>query len=280
MLDFLPRFEVDDVRPDAHRFRHLLGHFEDRVGLVGADVHDLAVDLGALHAVRDDRRDIRDVAEGAGLEAVAIDRHGLAFEHLVHEDADHVPVAVAEVLALAVDVVRAEDHEVHPEHLFRLPDIHLGSILGDAVRVFRCRRHVLAHRNLVRAVDGHRRGEDEAPHRPGVDRTVDERGRAEEVVGVVEAADERAEPLGGIRGEVVDVVELVLAEEARDEHGVGDRAVVEVDAVGDVVEVATGEVVEADDGVAHREQFVGDVGSDKPGDAGDEGDRSGHGNGV
>lgn len=46
-------------------------------------------------------------AERARLLAVAEDGHRLALEQLIHEDADDVPIAVAEVLSFPAHVVRA-----------------------------------------------------------------------------------------------------------------------------------------------------------------------------
>ena len=51
-----------------------------------------------------------------------------------------VAVAVADVLALAVHVVRPEDHVVEAEHLVRGAQVELDGELGDAVRVLRARR--------------------------------------------------------------------------------------------------------------------------------------------
>ena len=81
------------------------------------------------------RRNVVDVRERALLRAVAEDRHRLSLHHLVHEDADDVPVTVADVLVLAVDVVRTEDRVLEPEHLVRGAQVELDRVLRDAVRV-------------------------------------------------------------------------------------------------------------------------------------------------
>ena len=88
---------------------------------------------------RHHRRHVVDVAERARLRAVAEDRHRLALQDLIHEDADDVAVAVADVLPLAVDVVRPEDDVVEPEHRAAGGELLLDGVLGDAVRVFRAR---------------------------------------------------------------------------------------------------------------------------------------------
>ena len=46
-----------------------------------------------------------------------------------------------------------------------------------------------------------------------VDRSVDQIHRADQVVVVVEALDEMAQPFGGIGGEMIDVIERVALEE-------------------------------------------------------------------
>ena len=67
--------------------------------------------------------------ESALLQAVTEYRHGLALHDLVHEDADHVAVAVADVLPLAIHVVRAEDHVLQPEHPMRGLQVQLHGVL-------------------------------------------------------------------------------------------------------------------------------------------------------
>ena len=154
------------------------------------------------------RRDVVDVAEGARLRAVAEDRHRLALQDLVHEDADDVAVAVADVLARAVDVVRPEDHVVEAEHLAA------GARAPARRRTSRCRTNPRArrtvssrHRQLrARAVHGDRRREDEALD-AGVDGGVDQVDAADDVVRVVEPLDEVAEAFGGVGRQMIDVVE-------------------------------------------------------------------------
>ena len=54
------------------------------------------------------------------------------------------------------------------------------------------------------------------------DRLVDQVDAADHVVRVVEPPDEVREPLPSVRGQVIDVAELVLVEEACEGRVVGD----------------------------------------------------------
>ena len=82
-----------------------------------------------------ERRHVADVAESTGLFSVAEHRQRLALENVVHVDADHVAVAVADVLPLAVNVVRPKDDRVQAEKFVRGAEILLDGELRDAVGV-------------------------------------------------------------------------------------------------------------------------------------------------
>ena len=114
---------------------------------------------------------------------------------------------------------------------FARSQVELDGVLRDAVGILRLRRHVFAHRHLARAVDRDGAGEDEALHLGG-DRLVDQVHRADDVVGVVEAADEVAQAFGGVGGEVVDVLDAVLCEDPLEQRLVEDRSGVKRDAEG------------------------------------------------
>jgi hypothetical protein len=162
--------------------------------------------------------------------------------------------------------VRAEDHVVEAEHLVGGPEVQLHRVLADAVGVLGLGHHRLVHRQLAGAVHGDRRREHEAlhlvPHR-----LVDQVDAPDQVVGVVEAADEVRQPLGGVGGEVVDVVELVLGEEAGEQRVVGDAPFHEQCPFRDLVTEAAAQVVEDHDLVTQPEALLRDVGSDEPGTA-------------
>ena len=165
---------------------------------------------------------------------------------------------------LAVHVVRPEDHRVHPEHLVRGAQIELDRVLGDAVRILRLGNHVLPHRQLTGAVDGDRRREDEALHL-GLHGLVDERHGPDDVVRVVEAADEVGQPLGRVRRKVVDVVEAPLGEELPHERGVGHGAFDEPASGRNVVLETAAQVVENRDFIAPLETMTGHMRADETG---------------
>ena len=104
---------------------------------VRSDVEDLVVGIGALNGFGDDGRDVINVAECPGLEAVTEDGELLALHDLVHENADHIAIRVADVLAFSVDIVGPENHVVEPEHFVRALQIQFDSQFGDAIWVFR-----------------------------------------------------------------------------------------------------------------------------------------------
>ena len=91
--------------------------------------------------------------KGALLQSVAKNGHGLAAQQLVHEDADHIAIAVANVLALAIHVVRTKYHIVHAEHLVGDSQLLFHGEFRNPVRIFRKRNHRFRHGALARAVD-------------------------------------------------------------------------------------------------------------------------------
>ena len=86
-----------------------VGQLVHAIRLVGANVEHLIISRRYVDRLRHDRSDIANVAEGARLGAVPKDRHRLVLQDLVHEDAHHVAVFIADILPLAVNVVRPED---------------------------------------------------------------------------------------------------------------------------------------------------------------------------
>ena len=258
MDDLVARLQEADLGLDAHRGGDPLGEDADLVRRVRADVEHLAVRARVERGLGDDRRDVAGVGERPGLAAVPEDRHRLAAHDLVHEDADDVPIAVADVLALAVDVVRSEDDVRQAELGVAGPQVLLDGELGDAVRVLGRRHQRFVHRHLIRAVDGDRGREDEALD-VVVDAGVDQVDAADQVVLVVEAPDEVAESFGGIGGQVVDAADAVLAKEPLDQRRVEDAALDERHVRRDVLGEPAAEVVQHHDALAAPDQRVHDV---------------------
>ena len=204
-----PRAARRDARiagGDTHRRGDGVGQLQQRVRLIGADVERLVPRRRRVDRVRHHRRHVVDIAERARLRPVAEDRHRLALQNLVHEDADDVAIAIADVLPRTEHVVRAEDDVVEAEQLAARAQLHLHRVFRDAVRIL-WRRHVLfGHGRRRPAVNRNRRREHERLH-AAVDRRVQQVDAADDVVGVVEPLDEVTQPLGSVRREVIDVVE-------------------------------------------------------------------------
>jgi len=106
----------------------------DCVGNVSANVEHLIVGGGHINGVRDYRSYVIDMRESALLLAITEDGHCLAFHKLIHEDADDVAVAVTNVLALAVNVVWAENNILQAEHFMRDAQLLLHGLDARHVR--------------------------------------------------------------------------------------------------------------------------------------------------
>jgi len=255
-------------RDDPHRCRDGIRQFQQRVGLIRTDVERLVPRLRSVDRLRHHRRHIVNVAERARLRPVAEDGHRLLLQDLIHEDADHVAIAVADILARAEDVVRPEDDVVEAEQPVGRSQLHLYRVLRNPVRVFRCRNVVFGHRRRRAAVDGNRGGEHERLH-PIVDGGVQQIDAAEDVVRVVEAFDERAQAFGSVGGEVIDVIEAALREQPVDERVVHHAAADEFSRTRDVLAEPAGQVIEDGDVVAPRDERVRHVRADESGPASD-----------
>src|SRR5438445_6905098 len=99
-----------DSRLDLKRARNLVGQLQHRTRLIGSDVEHLAVGSFNQRRAGYDRSDVTYVREGARLQAIAKDRHRLARQDLIHEDAYHVAVLIGNILEFPIDVVRPEDY--------------------------------------------------------------------------------------------------------------------------------------------------------------------------
>ena len=265
--DLVPGRQRFDAARDPEVPAHVFGQLTHRDGAVGADVEHFVLRTRLPAGPGDHRRHVRDVTERARLRAVAEHGKRTAFERAPHEDADHVPVRVGDVLTLAVDIVRTEDGVLEAELVPGGGQIKLARIFRHAVRIDRLGRERLGHRRLARAVDGDRTGEHEPP-RAVVDRGVDERDGAHQVVRVVEPADEVRQALGRVRGQVIDVAEAVLGEQTRDQFMVDHAPANERHALRKIVLGTTGEIVEHDHGgMAGRKDGTNDMGADEAGAA-------------
>ena len=207
VLHLVPCRQVHDARRALHRGGYEIGQIVQRARFVGADVEHVIAGVRHVYRLGYQRSHVIDVTERARLRAVAEDRHRPPLEHLVHEDADHVAIAIADVLARTEDVVRAEDDVVEPEHLVTARRSSSTAYLAIPYGSSGCGTIASVMGSVGRrAVDSDRRGEHEGAN-AGVHRRVHKVDGADDVVGVVEAPDEVAQAFGGIRRQVVDVRE-------------------------------------------------------------------------
>ena len=127
----------------AQRVRNHSGQFFDGVRSICPHVKDAVSRRGIIDTFGDDRSHVVDVGEGPLLSAITEDGHRFPAQQLIHEDTNHIPVAISDVLPFAIDVVRAEDYVIEAEHLVTDPQFLLHSEFRNSVRILRYRDHVL-----------------------------------------------------------------------------------------------------------------------------------------
>lgn len=213
---FISSIEMANIRGFVEGPGDFLGELQDRMGLVGPDVEGFLVGVSISRRHGHERSDIVDVGEGAGLLAVAENRHGLAVEQLIHENADDVAILVGDILSRAVDIVGAKNNVVRPEHFVGRLKVQFERVFGYSVRVLRHGNQMFRHRQLVRSVDCDRRSEYEAFRfvRDGLIEKVD---GAEEIGFVVKGADEMGKAFRRVSPQVIHVVEWPISPERFDE---------------------------------------------------------------
>ena len=192
------------------------------------------------------------------MSAVTEDGHRLGRHDLVHEDPNHVPIAVGRVLVLPVDVVRTEDRVLKSEVLARRLQVQLDCHLGDAVGVYGAHRVALPHRELPMPVHRDRTRENKMLDAVA-QREADESSARHNVVLVVEAADVVRKALGGIGTEMEHVPKSFLLEEVRHQPKVDHGALDEGGALGHVLDEPSAQVIHHDDAVALLKKFPGHV---------------------
>src|SRR5215471_3118985 len=98
--------EVPDVALFTHGVGDEFGELIHRIWFVGTDVENAVLGRRIFNRRGNNWRDIANVRERSLLLAIAEDGHRLLLQQLIHEDADDVAVAVADILPFSVDVVR------------------------------------------------------------------------------------------------------------------------------------------------------------------------------
>ena len=82
--------------------------------------------------------------------------------------------------------------------------------------------------------------------------------------------DEMAQTLGGIGGQVKDVLKLVFGKQFLHQRGIHDRAFDKFHAGGNVIAKAAAQIIQADHGMFLFEQMPANVGTDEARRAGDQ----------
>lgn len=201
--------------------------------------------------------------------AVAKNRHGPALHDLIHENADDVPVAVAEVLVFTINIVRPEDDVIQPKHFMRLAQVEFHRIFGDPIRVFRLGHEFLGHRQLIAAIDRDGRREHEAFHIV-VHGGVDEIDAAEQVVGVIETFDEMTQALGGVGRQMENMFEPVPGKQLLYQRRVCDRTFNEFHTVGNLITKTAAQIIQTHHLMPLPEQVDANMRADESRRAGDQ----------
>ena len=116
-------FQVNNFRSHTHRSNDHVGQLKHTIRLVGSYIENLVVRSFTQNRMGDNWPDITDVRKSPGLLAIPEDGHRFVLHDPIHENADHISVAVSDVLTLAIDVMWPKDDAVQPEHFVTFPDV-------------------------------------------------------------------------------------------------------------------------------------------------------------
>lgn len=105
----------------------------------------------------------------------------------------------------------------------RGPQVQLAGVLGDAIGIFRLWYQVLRHRQLVLTVHGDR-GRKHETLDAVIDGRIDKVNATDEVVFVIEPANEMAQALRRVSRQMKYVLEVVLRKQALNQRRVGHTA--------------------------------------------------------
>src|SRR5271157_298200 len=262
VFHFIPSIEKLYLWVTPHSARHEACQFVYCQFVIASHVKDFVQRSGNRYRFRDDRRNISNISERTSLLTVTVNRHRFALETLVHKDAHDVAVLVSNVLTFAVDVVWPEDYVIQVEHLVADFQFSLNSKFCNAVGVLRVADVVFAEWRFVRSVHRDARREHEALHFV-IHRAVDEVHRANQIVLVIKSLDEVRETFGGIRSQMVHVIEWVLVEQTVQHLVIENRTFHKDGAVRYVLSEASTEIVQHNNFVSHLDQMLRDVASQK-----------------
>lgn len=208
--------------------------------------HVVCLSVAEDHQLLERFHVILDVREGPDLRAVSVDGDGLVSEDLTDPDPKDVPILVPDVLVDSEDVVRAHNRVPQTEHAACSCEVLFDRIFRDSVWILRDGLHRLVKWRILRTIDVHRRRENDLLD-VVVDAAVHNVRRGDDVVGVVEASDERAQTHGGISREVIDIFGALVVEDSVDLSRRSEVRLEEFDAWIEVFSIASAEVVDTDD---------------------------------
>ena len=139
------QFSYNDIfigtQGSAYHFCQLV----DGVRNICTNVDDLVDCLWKVDTAGYMRGHIVNVAECPGLFTIAENSQGFTLHDLVHEDANHIAVAVTDILIFAINIVRPEDDVIQAKELMRTLQIIFYRQLADTIRIFGHRGHIFQH---------------------------------------------------------------------------------------------------------------------------------------
>src|SRR5438309_5717706 len=151
----------------------------------------------------------------------------------------------------------------------RCGQVQLDGVLRNAVGVLGFRHHFLGDRRFARPVHGDRGSEHETLDTV-LHGLVDEVDRSDQIVSVIEMADEVAQSFGSVRCKMIDVVEAAVIPETRDKAVVYNAPALKDYAIGNVVDKSARKIIDAQDLEAHIETMPREMRSNETRDTGDE----------
>ena len=147
---------------------------------------------------------IVDMRERTNLRTIAKDSQRFAAKDLIHEDADNVAIAIANILALAIDVMRPKNDVIEVKHFMADFQFLFDSQLRNTVRILRYWDHIFPQRRLASTIYGDGRSEHQAPN-VVIDACIYDIYGSDQIVVVIESLDEVAKALGGVGRQVINV---------------------------------------------------------------------------
>src|SRR5436305_875790 len=263
-LHFVAWIEMDGVALFVHGVGNDFRQPIYSVRNVRAYVEHLVASRGNVNRFSDHWRHIADMCKGPLLLPITKDRHGLALHELIHEDTYDIAITITDVLTLTVHVMGPKNHIVQAKHLVANLQISFDGEFRNAVRVFRLRHHLFAHRRLPCTVNRNGRSEYKAADAVVYGR-INQIYRADQIIVVVKALDEMTEPFRGVGSQMVHVCKAMPVEEPINQFGIKVRSFYKRRAAWHIVFKPAAQVIENDNFVPPAEKFVSNMRSDEAG---------------